>query len=661
MQRFGLLQINLRFRTHPKHRPVEIVKQICLALFIVLCFACEEKQHKLLDNSVPLPTSDPFCDRGQLFSFAGAADPSAGNLTFGMKTCGGPSSPSNFSSISSSGMMGVGVARQELSSQNVIQDGVVGTSPDNSLELVSSNASQDTGVCGGTDRFCADVNLRSFYLDREIYRTYVEIYAMSPAINHLGINSDAEAYGLDNQFGLWSYGMMAPKGITGDNASKQWIFEHLSAENFYFKGRVMADLGEFRVNSYTTDYQANPKAASFSDGGYIVVWESNVQDGGGGGTRTVSPFDTVAYGVYGQRYFSNGTKNGAEFLVNTYTTDNQNYPTVAAFTDGRFVVVWGSNLQDGGGGTTTNGIADAYGIYGQLFTSAGAKDGAEFSINSYTTESQTRADVASFTDGRFVVTWGSLGQDGSSHGCYGQLFTSAGAKDGAEFPVSTWTTGMQYLPMIATFSDGHFVVTFYSGDSARDGSGGAALGQLFDSNGDKNGAEFVLNTYTTSNQQWPMVAGFSDGRFVVDWVSPQDPGGTWGIYAQLFTSNGNKDGAEFRVNSYTTNTQYSARSLSFSDGRFFISWISMLQEGSDYGVYGQRYLSNGSADGAEFQLNTYTSGGQTNPHFAVLNNGRFVVVWSSAGTTGDQDAGGGASPSGIFGERYSSSGTREVP
>ena len=69
---------------------------------------------------------------------------------------------------------------------------------------------------------------------------------------------------------------------------------------------------------------------------------------------------------------------GGEFQVNTYTTSQQSNPAVARDADGDFVVVWGSM---GSSGTDTD-----YGsIHSQRYNSAGAAQGGEFQVNTYTT------------------------------------------------------------------------------------------------------------------------------------------------------------------------------------------------------------------------------------------------------------------------------------
>src|SRR5690606_36401463 len=59
-----------------------------------------------------------------------------------------------------------------------------------------------------------------------------------------------------------------------------------------------------------------------------------------------------------------------------------------------------------------------------------------------------------------------------------------------------------------------------------------------------------------------------------------------------------------RVNTYTTNFQRRPAVAMDSDGDFVVTWTSTYQDGSGYGVYGQRYDMNGNALGGEFRVNT---------------------------------------------------------
>jgi hypothetical protein len=87
-------------------------------------------------------------------------------------------------------------------------------------------------------------------------------------------------------------------------------------------------------------------------------------------------------------------------------------PSVAADATGDFVVAWQAWGQDGSLGT----------VVAQRYDASGNLRGAEFQVNTYTTDSQRAPSVASDTVGNFVVTWHSYGQDGSSYGVYAQRF-----------------------------------------------------------------------------------------------------------------------------------------------------------------------------------------------------------------------------------------------
>ena len=88
--------------------------------------------------------------------------------------------------------------------------------------------------------------------------------------------------------------------------------------------------------------------------------------------------------------------------------------------------------------------------------------GTEFHVNTYTTGSQRSPDVAIDTDGNFVITWQSNGQDGDGYGVYAQRYNSAGAVQGSEFRVNTYTTVSQSSPSVAMDASGDFIITWDS-------------------------------------------------------------------------------------------------------------------------------------------------------------------------------------------------------
>src|SRR5262245_2925772 len=88
--------------------------------------------------------------------------------------------------------------------------------------------------------------------------------------------------------------------------------------------------------------------------------------------------------------------------------------------------------------------------------------GAEFQVNTYTTERRNLPSVASDNAGNFVVVWSSYGQDGAGDGVFGQRYASNGVPQGAEFQVNTYTPNYQYVPAVASDAVGNFVVAWSS-------------------------------------------------------------------------------------------------------------------------------------------------------------------------------------------------------
>ncbi|MBI3838962.1 MAG: hypothetical protein HY288_13655, partial [Planctomycetia bacterium] len=370
--------------------------------------------------------------------------------------------------------------------------------------------------------------------------------------------------------------------------------------------------GEIRVNTYTLLDQSTPAVAVNPTGDHVVVWSSNGQDGS-------------LYGVYAQRYSPSGVARGAEFRVNTFTTSTQSAPAVAMDTAGDFVVAWRSYLQDG----------SDYGIFAQRFNALGSPQGGEFQVNTFTAGAQDTPTIAMDATGDFVVAWASKNQDGSDYGIYAQRYNAAGAAQGTEFKVNTYTTGVQDAPSVAMDSTGDFVVTWESGPGignpapAQDGDGYGVYAQRYNADGTASGGEFQVNTFTAKNQDAPAIAIDPNGDFVITWESYGQDGDRYGVYAQQFNASASPQGGEFRVNQFTTGPQSFPTVAMDSTGDFVVAWQSYAQDGSEEGIFAQPYSSSGAAQGSPFQVNTYTTNVQDLAAIAMDANGDFGVVWES--------------------------------
>jgi hypothetical protein len=369
---------------------------------------------------------------------------------------------------------------------------------------------------------------------------------------------------------------------------------------------------EFRVNTYTPGAQRVPSVAASAAGGFVVVWESE-QDGS-------------FRGVFGQRYDGSGVPAGPEFRVNTYTPFMQSNPAVATAASGAFVVVWESNEQDGSG----------YGVFGQRYDSSSAPVGPEFRVNTATAANQYRPSVAADGAGNFVVVWQQAGG-----GVFGQRFAGTGAPLGSEFRVNTNTFTVHWRPSVASDASGNFIVVWERVLAS-------IMGQRYSSSGAPLGSEFVV--FDQLHLEWvnmaPSVASDSSGGFAVVWTG----GDTnfpppWNVYGRRYSGSGAPAGPSFQVNSYAANNQDDAAVAADASGNFVVVWRSAGQDGSGYGIFGQRYLVSGVALGPEFRINTHTTFAQFAPAVAADPAGNFIVAWTSDLQDG--------SLTGVHAQRYS--------
>jgi hypothetical protein len=365
--------------------------------------------------------------------------------------------------------------------------------------------------------------------------------------------------------------------------------------------------------------------------------------------------DTSLLSVQGQRFDVNASPIGVQFQVNTYTTNAQYRPAVTVDSAGDFVVVWQSYGSSGGDTAYRS-------IQGQRFDSGGTPAGSQFQVNTYTTDVQASPAVAADALGNFVVVWNSFGSSGgdtSSWSIQGQRFDSSGSPLGSQFQVNTYTTNVQYRPAVAVASTGAFVVVWQSqGSSLGDNDSYSIQGQRFDSAGSATGSQFQVNTYTTGGQYQASVGIDTAGDFVVVWRSG---GSSYGdldgdsVQGQRFAANGSLRGGQFQVNTYTTGNQRFPRVVvGAALGNFVVAWQSLGSSGvdaADYSIQGQRFADDGSSLGGQFQVNTYTTGDQLVPAVGVRSNGAFVVAWRSNGSSGSD-----SSYASVQGQRFGATG-----
>jgi hypothetical protein len=379
---------------------------------------------------------------------------------------------------------------------------------------------------------------------------------------------------------------------------------------------------EFPVNTYTTDNQAGARVAMEPDGDFVVAWMSLGQESSGG------------YSVFGQRYAATGTPRGGEFRINSVTAGQNKNPSLAVGPAGDFTVTWDRS------------VALVNSIQGQRFGPTGSPVGGEFMVSTYTTTyNQFQPRVARGGDGRFVVSWWSGTIDGGLDGIAARLFDAAATPAGPEFLVNTYTPFAQRASDVAMAKDGSFVAVWEDQAPGRDGSESGIFGQRHDSAGNRLGAEFQVNTYTTGYQRFPSVSISPTGGFVVVWSSDEGDGDGHAMFGRRYDAAGSPIGGDFVINTSTSGDQvgYQSQVAHDAQGNFVVAWDGEAAT-YDRGIFAQRFTASGARRGAEFIVNTYTTDYQVEAAIASDDVGNFVVVWH-----GDNQDGSGR---GVYGQRF---------
>jgi len=152
------------------------------------------------------------------------------------------------------------------------------------------------------------------------------------------------------------------------------------------------------VNEYIDGYQINPSISYLESGGYVTIWNS--QDISG---------PIYNFNVYGQRYMSDGSRYGNNFIINKTTANNQSYPSIAgnkAQNSNHYIVAWGSNQSETG-----------YNVYFQVFHNNKPLSTIDRILDSAASQStnQIYPRCAGLYNGNYVVVWSA---DTNNNGIY---------------------------------------------------------------------------------------------------------------------------------------------------------------------------------------------------------------------------------------------------
>jgi hypothetical protein len=276
--------------------------------------------------------------------------------------------------------------------------------------------------------------------------------------------------------------------------------------------------------------------------------------------------DSEGRAILMRRLGPNGVPTTAAVQVNTWTEQDQFVPRIAAGADGRFAVVWQSDVSPGDDEFSS--------IRARVFNANGTPVGDDFQVNLSSDGDQVDPDIAMADNGDFAVVW----------------------YDDADRP-----------------------------GSSQIGRGRDSRVRLFNASGGARSGEIQVNTQTQSTQSQPSVAMRPDGALVVVWRDLLDSS----IRGRRFGANGQPlDAQEFRVSELDDNTQAEPDIAVDADGSFLVAWESRKSQGNDQSfnsVQARGFLASGTPASVQQQVNVITEDDQFMPRVAAVGGREFVV------------------------------------
>ncbi len=313
---------------------------------------------------------------------------------------------------------------------------------------------------------------------------------------------------------------------------------------------------DIRVNGHTSGDQSEPSVSCFPDGsGFVVAWHS---------------FDG-AYDIYAKVFNSTWDNMTDDVSVTTHTGSTQYAPSVCCLSSEVFVVTWGSYNQPGGEGwdiyaqilnktgdsqipddilvnsntsdwqefPSVSCYSDASGfvvawygnqagdrdIYVRVFNETGGDMTGDILVNINTTSWQTDSSVRCFPDNSgFVVAW--RGNQTGDWDVYVRVFNATGNPRTGGILVNTETTNYQEYPSVCCRPDGSFIVAWQSDHYVTYD----VYAKLFSTTGGSMTDDILVNNYTTNPQTYPSVCCRTDGSFIVAWQSSGQDTSGYGVY-----------------------------------------------------------------------------------------------------------------------------------
>ena len=232
-----------------------------------------------------------------------------------------------------------------------------------------------------------------------------------------------------------------------------------------------------------------------------------------------------------------------------------------------------------------------------------------------------------------AIAWLTMGSIFRPDRLAASVFSSAGQPETVPFVVDEdleFSADLRGTPRVAFLGTERLVVVW--SELGVDDSGHGISARIFSKTGVPEGPAFRVSSFTIGDQLEPDVAANEDGAFVVVWEGWGQDGSDQGIFGQRFAPGGQKEGGEFQISSSADSGQFTASVDMDSAGRFAVSWTSFTEDQDTYkDIFARFYRRNGTAIGPQFWVSRsgLAFDEQDNSDIAISDSGLSVIAYES--------------------------------
>ncbi|WP_299774354.1 Ig-like domain-containing protein [uncultured Pseudoteredinibacter sp.] len=274
---------------------------------------------------------------------------------------------------------------------------------------------------------------------------------------------------------------------------------------------------ETQINVYTDSDQQRPAVSDLADGGYVITWMSDGQDGSG-------------EGIYMRLFNAEGVAITGDVRVNDSVIDNQANPSITTLSDGRLIVSWDTENSAG----QTQAMA-------KIYDAQGRSQSGEFTLSS-DGGAQSLSHVSATANGGFAVSW--LEQAGEHTAVKVQLFNSDGTTSlSSAIDVHSSISAGASKPEVAGLANGDIVVTW----TADDGEQLGVFASRYNANGEVVYENKLINREESGVQTEPHIVALNDGGYLITWGDLQAEEGRSSVWGQQFNADNSATGPAFEV------------------------------------------------------------------------------------------------------------------